>query len=382
MKVLHIITGLNTGGAETMLAKLLAALGTGGGPDAEVISLTAPGPIAARIEALGIPVRSPMMPSGPGALFRLYPLARMIRASRPDIVQCWMYHANLMGGIATRLAGAPPVIWGLRQSTLDPARSKRTTIMIARLGARLSRLADVIACVSRSARDVHAAMGYDAARMVVIPNGFDPDTFRPDAAARASVRAEIGIAEETPLVGLIARVDPQKDHATFIRAAAHVVESGAEAHFLLAGDGTDADNAELAGLIAAAGLNGRMHLLGARDDVPRLTAALDIAVSSSAFGEGFSNTLGEALCAGVPVVTTDIGDSARIAGDEGRVVPPGDADALGRAIGELIAAGPEARARLGAAARARMARDYGIEAIARRWTELYARLAPGAPESA
>jgi glycosyltransferase involved in cell wall biosynthesis len=319
-----------------------------------------------------VPVTSLGLRGTAAAVLGLGRLTGMIRRSHADLIQCWMYHANLMGGVAARAAGGLPVIWGLRQSNLDPNHSKRGTIAVARWGARFSHmLPRQIVCVSQSVRDIHAAMGYDAERMLVIPNGFDLDTFCPDAAARGALRAELGVDDNAVLIGLAARFDPQKDIATFLSAAAAVGAVHPDAHFILCGEGMSSRNAELAEMIAPHGLGNYLHVLGRRDDMPRVTAAFDIAVSSSAFGEGFSNALGEALACGVPAVATDVGDSALIVGDAGRIVAPGDPVLLTGAINELVALGPEGRARLGVAARARIGRDYGLAAIAARYQALY-----------
>ncbi len=372
MKVTHIITGLEAGGAETMLLKLLSSLERPG-ESAEVISLAPEGPLAGPIRALGVRVTSLGLGGGLGALLALPRLIRALRRSPPDLVQCWMYHANLLGGLAARVGLVAPVLWGLRQSDLDPTLSKRSTITVAKLCARLSfRLPRKILCVSESARRVHAALGYDDGRMVVIPNGFDLAHFHPDAAARREIRATLGIGEDEILIGLAARFDPQKDIGNFLAACARI--SAPQARFLLCGTGMDGTNAALGAMIDQAGLGGRIHLLGRRDDMARVTPALDIAVSSSAFGEGFSNTLGEALACGVPAVATDVGDSRLIVGSAGRVVAPRDADALMAGIAELIAMGAEGRAVLGSQGRERMARDYGLEAIAGRYRALYAEI--------
>jgi glycosyltransferase involved in cell wall biosynthesis len=355
-----------------MLLKLLSRFQEAGGPEGAVISLSVTGPLADPISALGVPVTSMGMSAGFGAFFKLPRLRAAINEARPDIVQTWMYHANLMGALALRGPHRPPLIWGLRQADLDPRLSKRRTALVARAGARLSAsVPSRIVCVSESARDYHIAMGYDATKMVVIPNGFDFDVFRPDPDARRAVRAEIGVGEDTPLVGLVARVDPQKDHRTFIAAAKTLAERWPGAVFVLCGEGAETSNGALAAMIGAAGLHPQLRLLGCRSDIPRLTAALDVGVSSSAFGEGFSNALGEALCCAVPVVATDVGEARAIAGDQGRVVPPGDPAALAAAIGELLALDLPARREMGEAGRTRMARDYGLEAIAERYQETY-----------
>lgn len=371
MKVVHVITGLPTGGAEMMLFKLLASF-QGGGPDGEVLSLLPEEEMASRIRALGVPVRSANM-SGPLSLpARMGPLARMIRESRADLVHCWMYHANLLGGLAAKRAGRRPILWGIRQSNLDPVLSKKTTRLVAWLGARLSRvLPDRIVYVSDAAQAVHRRMGYRDRGAAVIPNGFDPDVFKPDSEARRALRGELGLTDDSLLVGLVARFDPQKDHETFLRAAAALAEERKNVFFILAGRGTDGSQVAIRRLIERHALHGRVYGLGLRTDMPRVTAALDVAVSSSAFGEGFSNAIGEALACAVPAVVTDVGDSGDLAGEAGYVVPPRDPKALAAGIEMLLNLPLEARAGLGARGRRKMVEEYGLAAIAARYRNLY-----------
>ncbi len=371
MKILHVITGLSTGGAEMMLFKLLSRL-VRENVGNEVISLTGSGPVGERIAGLGVKVHALGMGRALPSPLKFFSLARMIRESQPDIVHAWMYHANLLAGVAAKFARSPPVIWGIRQSNLDPRLSKRSTILTASLGARLStRLPARILCCSAVARDVHEALGYAPEKMAVIPNGFDLERFRPDGEARIAVRRELGIKPDAPLIGLVARFDPQKDHRSFITAAAGLVDSGASAHFLLCGEGADADNRELGEWIRAAGIGANCHLLGLRDDMARINAALDIAVSSSAFGEGFSNAVAEAMACGVPCVVTDVGDSGLMVEDTGRVVAPKDSDALAGALAGLLEIGAEGRAKLGRAARRRIEENYSLPDIAARHLAFY-----------
>ena len=371
LKILHVITGLSTGGAEMMLYKLLSCL-VRENVGNEVISLTGSGPVGDRIAGLGVKVHALGMgralPSPP----KLFSLARMMREAKPDIVHAWMHHANLLAGLTARFAGAPPVIWGIRQGTLDPRLTKRSTILTTRLCALLSRSVPArILCCSTVARDIHEALGYAPEKMAVIPNGFDLERFRPDGEARIAVRRELGIEPDAPLIGLVARFDPQKDHRSFITAAAGLVDSGASAQFLLCGEGINADNRELGEWIRVAGIGANCHLLGLRDDMARINAALDIAVSSSAFGEGFSNAVAEAMACGVPCVVTDVGDSSLMVEDTGRVVAPKDSDALAGALAGLLEIGAERRAKLGGAARRRIEENYSLPDIAARHLAFY-----------
>lgn len=379
MRILHVITGLNLGGAEVMLARLLRA-SAHEGATREVISLTSLGVIADRLRPLGVPVHAVGMGRlpDPAALARLAALARRFR---PDVVQTWMYHADLLGGLAARLGTDARVVWGIHNNALDPADTRRTTRWTARLCARLSRrVPDRIVCVSRAARDLHVALGYAAERCLVVPNGFDLDEFRPDAARRREARAELDLDEGAVAFGLVARVHPQKDHATFLRAAALLAAREPAARFVLCGAGTAPGDA-LARAVGAAGLTGRFRLLGAREDVPRLLCALDVACLSST-SEAFPLSLGEAMATGVPCVATDVGDCALLVGDAGRVVPARDPAALAAAWEELVRLGRDGRARLGAAARARIAARFGIGRAAEAYARLYRSLCGGAAELA
>lgn len=344
--------------------------------DCELVSLKDGGRLAERISACDVPIRSFGTDRPLAALAALPRLATWIRHRAPQLVQTWMYRADLVGGLAARLAGTP-VVWGIRQSNLDPQASRRMTIWIARACARLSRWVPVrIVCCSEAARQVHVALGYSAEKMVVIPNGFDLDGFRPSEAARLEVRGELEISPTTPLVGLVGRFDPQKDHEGFLRAAAALTASRADVHYLLCGDGITRENPLLARWIDAAGLGDRCHLLGPRDDMARLNAALDVACSSSAFGEGFSNVVGEAMACGVPCAVTDVGDSARIVGDTGRVVPPRNPSALAAAMQELIDLETEGRRCLGLAARKRIEERFSLSSVVETYEALYRELSP------
>ena len=278
IKVVHIITGLGIGGAEMMLYKLLS------GMDKEqfeqyVISLTGHGPIGNKIQQLDIPVWAlGMRPGLPDARL-VAKLVKKLRHKPADITQTWMYHADLLGGIASRLAGNKKVIWGMRNTDLSPSRVKLRTIWTARLCALLSHwLPQRIIVNSQVSRQTHIRLGYRADKMVVIPNGFDLQVFKPDKEARISVRQELGIEDETPLIGMIARFDSQKDHLNFIQAAALLSARMPQTRYLLCGEGITWQNQTLTDWIDMAGLRNMFHLLGERDDIPRLMAALDLSL--------------------------------------------------------------------------------------------------------
>ncbi|MHB1934963.1 MAG: glycosyltransferase family 4 protein [Acidobacteriaceae bacterium] len=372
MRIVFIITGLNTGGAEVMLLKVLERLDKRFSP--HVISLSDVGEIGLRIQALGVPVE--MLGMRPGApIPRLFlRLIGRLRAIKPGIVHTWMYHADLLGGLAARCARVPAVGWGIRCSSLDRHKTKVSTRAVIAACARLSGwVPDGILSCSAAAERVHIGKGYVADRWKVVPNGFDISLFRPDETARRSVRVELGVEQDTPLVGLIGRYDPFKNHGGFFAAIKELHDVLPAVHFLLAGRDIDPGNRELAQMIEAAGVHGVTHLLGPRKDIPRLMAALDVFASPS-YAEGFPNVLGEAMASGVPSVATDVGDCAYIVGDTGKVVPPGDMSGFAKSLEGLLAMPMSQRARLGEHARARVAEHFEIGKIVRQYEQFYDEL--------
>jgi glycosyltransferase involved in cell wall biosynthesis len=337
-----------------------------------VVSLAPMGMIGKFIQGRRIPVDDVGMRAGTLNPLALIRLVQLIGRFRPHIVQTYLYHADLLGLLAARLAGVPAVFWNLRQSRMDFRRYRRTTAFTVRLCARLSRQVQRILVNSHAGLKAHAQLGYDLARMQVIPNGFDLDHFRPDPQSYRDVRQELGIAPEARIVGMLARFDPQKDHKTFLKAAQLVSARLPETCFLLAGNGLTTDNPALARLLAETPMDPeRLRLLGERHDIPRLLAALDVHVSSSAFGEGFANIIGEAMACGVPCAVTDVGDSAFIVGETGLVAQPGNPRDLSRVIEEALTWPPPERISRGRAARARIQQKFDINNIVAQLESLY-----------
>jgi len=374
MRLLHIITGLNDGGAEAVLYRLIMH-----DQDNEhgVVSLTGAGKYGPLLRAAGVPVWTLEMPRGRLTTRGLYTLWRLLRTQRPDVVQTWMYHADLVGGMLARLAGTP-VVWGIRNTTLEPGKSTRSTLWVARACARLSRWVPrrIVAC-AQAAVQVHAALGYDAARMMVIPNGYDLARFAPDGAARQRLHREWGVPEEVPLLGMVARFDPQKDHANLIDALGRLHRGGHRFTAVFVGSGMTPENRAITDQLDAAGLRDTVHLLGPRADIPAVMSALDVHVLSSA-GEAFPNVLAEAMACGTPCVTTDVGDAAVIVGETGWVTSPKDSAALAEALQQALQAwtGRPAWAQRQAACRARIAEHFSIEAMVDLYRAVWAEVAP------
>lgn len=380
LKIMYVSSGLNIGGAEMLLSHMLAHTDRARFAPS-VVSLGGPGRVGAQIVARDVSLYSLNMPAGRPSLSGVIGLARAARTIQPDIIQGWMYHGNLAAQLAGLLARVP-VIWCVHKSISSLDDEKPATAAVIRLSARLSGLPARIVYVSEAGRAQHERLGFRAEKSLVISNGIDAELFRPSESARHELRAELGLATDTLLIGLIARYHPQKDFPTFLRAAAALAEIHPAVHFVLAGTRAEASNAELAALLEEHGLTPRVHLLGERDDIPWISAGLDIVSSSSAFGEGLSLALAEAMAAGVPCVVTDIGDSAMLVGDTGKVAPPRDPAALCSAWAELIALGPVRRRALGAAARERVLKHFSIDAMLGRYEQLYSAVLGDSPGGA
>jgi glycosyltransferase involved in cell wall biosynthesis len=374
IKVMHVITTLGPAGAENMLSRVVFGM-DGARFQNEVVSLTDELHLAEKMRAIGVRVRTLGMKSSAPNPWLVIRFAQWIREAKPHVIHTWMYHANLIGTLAVRLAGHVPVVWGIHHGALDPRVDKRRTILVNHVCASLSRRVQTrVVCCSEQSRRIHEGLGYAAEKLEVIPNGFDLEQMKPDPDAHRSICEELNIPEHAPLIGIAARFHPHKDYPNFIQAAARLRKQIPKVHFLLCGDSVTWQTSELAELITAAGLRDRCHLLGVRQDMARLYAAMDISTTSSLV-EAFPLVIGEAMACGTTCVVTDVGDSALIVGETGKVVPPGNSAALAEAWRKLIDAGPVARRRLGIAARLRVQQHFGLSAVVERYQAIYTQLA-------
>ena len=376
VKVLHAITDLDLGGAETMLLRLLEA-GTPGKFAPAVLSLMNPddaqnGTVAPQIAALGVTISSLDMRRRRPTPQHVWQLCRTVRTIAPDLLQGWMYHGNLAATVGGwSLPRRPPVIWNVRHSVHDLALEKPLTRLIIRLSARLSRLPRAIIYNSRVSAAQHQGLGFDAERAVVIPNGFDTVRFRPRPDARSRLCKELGIDPARIVVGMIARDHPMKDPGNLVRAIGLLRAGGHDVHLVIIGRGMDRTHTDLVALVRELELGACVTLVGERRDVPDLCPGFDIAALPSAWGEGFPNVLGEAMASGVPCVATDVGDCTWVIGPHGLIVPPQQSEALANALARLIDLGVDARQQLGRAARARVLQHFSIQEIVRQYEALH-----------
>ena len=374
IRLAFVLTELTRGGAEIMLWKLLSRIDRARfEPFVFALSSQADGMLD-RFNEIGINCRFLGMKPRPDAVAGLFRLGQALRHLTPDIVQGWLYHGNVAATLASALIGGrTPVLWSIR-CTLPSrlSQEKWQSALTIWFGGKLSFSATKIIHNSMASAVEHEQrLGYRGDHRIVVPNGFDTNVFRPSPEARLSVRKMLGVPQDTVLIGLIGRYHAQKDHGNFLRAAALLRTTHPDVHYLFAGEGVDPANASLNRLIREFGLGEHVHLLGPRDDIHAITAALDIACCSSSYGEGFANVIGEAMSCAVACAVTDVSDAARIVSDTGKVVPPRNPHALARALRDLLDMGEANRQAFGLRARERVINNFSLDAVVRQYEELY-----------
>lgn len=371
MKVLHVIIGLDIGGAELAMRRLVLKGHAKDGVQHQVVSLTTLGTIGPQLKSLGVEVHA-MGLNGPlGIPVVILRLMRFMRSERPDIVQTWMYHADLLGGVAARLAGCRRVIWGIRTTELQVAGGRATSYVRTLCAWLSSYVPKAIVCVAHSASRSHVALGYAAARMVVIPNGFDLSSMKATSNQRVAARVEFGWNDDHIVIGFVGRFHVDKGQLNFVQSAAILARQYSNVRFLMVGRNLDEANAQLSEWIAATGVPDRFLLLGERQDLPICYAAMDIFCLASC-REAFPNVVGEAMAMGLPCIVTDVGDAAVLVGNAGLVVPKEDSAALAGGLGEMIEMSEADRRDLGQMAKKRIVEEFSMESCMQRFATLYA----------
>ncbi len=374
IRITHLITGLNAGGAEIMLLRLLSATDRARF-DADVISMMEIGNIGDKIRDLGFRVRTLGLRRDRPNPLALPKLLSWLRQRRPDVLATWMYHANFLGSLAAPFAGGMPVVWGVHHGHLDTTIERPRTVMVARACGWMSwRMVSKIICCSECTRQEHLVLGYDPSKMIVIRNGFDMTAFHPDRSGRAELRRSLQIEEDAPMLFFAGRFHAQKDFPNFIAAAAILQQRMPTARFVLCGYEVTWQNPKLAGWIDDAGLRDCFRLLGIRDDVPQLLNASDIFCSAST-GEGFSLAIGEAMSCGIPCVVTDVGDSAFQVADTGRAVPKSNPQAFADGCSSLLEMPADQRIALGLSARRRIEDHFALARVTEQYQQLYESVA-------
>lgn len=374
--VVHIISGLSTGGAEMMLYKLLLH-NKDLNFSSVVISLTDKGNVGKKIEALGVPVYNLGLKQNLFDIIKFFKLQLLVNKYEPDIIQGWMYHGNLFAQLCSWFNMRAKCLWNIRGSHYVLKKVKKSTAFVIWLGAKLSFAPKKIINNSKHSAEKHEEiLGYKNNKTIVIPNGFDTELFKPSGYYRHKFREEMNFTDKDILIGLIGRYNTVKGYDLFIEAANRLVNKkifNKCIKFILIGNKVEYSNELLAKPIKNYGLEQYFYLLGERENLQTIIPSLDIVVSSS-YSEGFPNVIGEAMSCGVPCVVTDVGDSKWIVGDTGIVVPSNNVEALVEGIEYMLNLPKTEREKMGMAARKRIIDNFSINLIVKKYEELYKKI--------
>jgi glycosyltransferase involved in cell wall biosynthesis len=369
MKVVHVIIGLNRGGAESMLRNLVLSSKVN---KHVVLSLTLKGEVGVELEQAGVVVYELGMRSFLSLPMVFLRLIAVLRRESPDVVQTWMVHSDLIGGLAALASGVRHVIWGVR--TTDYRVEARSTQAVRWLCALLSHfLPSRIVAAAQASLESSVKAGYSKRKMLVIPNGFDIDYLQRHRGKGRALRENFCIGPDEVVVGCLGRHNPAKDHFNFIQAAGLVASAFPKCRFLMVGNGLTSANKDLMTHVDRSGFSSRFLLLGERSDAAACLDAMDIFVLSSCT-EGFPNVLGEAMVMSVPCVSTDVGDAAVILGGNGELVPPRDSSALAAALLRLLEMSSSDRATLGRRGRDHVEQHFSIARAVQQFDDLYSTL--------
>ncbi|WP_313128026.1 glycosyltransferase [Anaerocolumna sp.] len=369
-RIIHIISGLNNGGAEMMLYKLLLN-NDNYKYNCEVISMTDKGVLGRSIERLGVKVHCLNLKRGFPNFQALIQTVKIIKGA--DIVQSWMYHADLLAFLSTRIIKSTKLIWGIRRSSLNKEDIKKSTFLVAKINAKLSKYVDRVISCSEAGRINHIQFGYNSGNIITIPNGFELERFKKTNISKKELNKLFNsyISNDTKIIGMIARWNPIKNHELLFKALKELDDNMKYNYKLvLCGPDVDEKNHSLNVMLKKYDLQSKTVLLGRRDDIPLIMSAIDIFVSPSK-SEGFSNVIGEAMACECICIVTDVGDSKYIIGDEGLVVLPGDLQLMCEALEKAITLPENERLALGRLARERVNNNFDIRKIVYEYFNVY-----------
>jgi glycosyltransferase involved in cell wall biosynthesis len=363
MKIAHLITGLGLGGAEQQL-KALVTDPEKSSLEHVVISLKDEGIIGKQIVGQpGVYLYCLNLHKSITGFWQLY---KILRREKPDVLQTWLYHADFLGLLIGRLARVPRIIWNIRCSNMDLSQYSKQTGLIVMILKFLSRFPDAIVTNSQAGKKFHKIMGYRPRRWAHIPNGIDTDIYYPNRSGSQKFRQSLNIPENALVIGMLSRVDPMKDHSTFLKAMKILSQKHENLYCILAGKGTKTATWPV--------IPPRLLRLGIWKNVPEFLNSLDILVLSSAFGEGFPNVVGEGMACEVPVIATNVGDTAMLVNAPAQIIPPRNVNKLILALERLLTLSPQERKAIGQESREQILNFYSLSAMRKRYVSFYKSL--------
>lgn len=372
IRIIHLITSLDTGGSEMTLARLVEGMNRQKF-ESRVVSMTPIGAIGQKIRARGIPVETLDMAPGKPSVRGFVKLVKILQTYQPGILQTWLYHADLLGLLAGKLTRVSSLVWNIRSAEMDFKEYRHLSGLVVKLCALLSSKPNTIIINSQAGIQHHQKLGYRPKTWQMIPNGIDTNFFKPDRKIGAQFRKEFQITNSSILIGLVGRLDPMKDHKTFLLAAAKVQQEIKQAQFICVGDGTSIYRKSLEVFAQNIGVK-NIIWAGTQTDMPAVYNALDCLALSSK-GEGFPNVIAEAMACGVPCVATDVGDVANIIGKSGKIIPVGNAEALANELLAVLNLSSTQKQALAFQARERIKTKFSIEEMVSTYENLYTELA-------
>ena len=372
MKIVHVIMSLNIGGAELMLKRLVLHSHQNKQFEHIIITLTDLGVMGPELQNEGITVHTLGMKSLSTVPLIFLKLQRLLKRIQPDVVQTWMYHSDLLGGLAAKSVGVKNIIWGIRTTDVSQGPSK-LTVHLSKLCAKLSYyIPDTIVCAAHVSKDYHVGIGYDESKMVVIPNGFDLDALTATDEDGLEIRQQNNLSVDDVVIGSVGRFDPVKNQKLFVDVAANLIKDYPNLKFMIVGRDNTLENKELMSWINDYKIADNFRLLGQRDDVPKCLKAMDIFCLHSKT-EGFPNVLGEAMAMSLPCVTTDAGDASILLGSTGIVVSL-SASSICEGVNSLLSLDSQNLIKMGERAHQRLHDNYPLSKITQHYNDVYKSL--------
>lgn len=368
IKILHIISGLNDGGAESLLFNFLCHSKNNIN---FVISLKGKGKYGKMIEGKGIKIFYFNFSFDLNLISNFVNLIKLIRKINPDIVQTWLYHADLLGGCAAYLANSKNIFWGIHHGSLDKNINKFSTIFVSKINSILSYFIPrkIIVCAD-SAKLIHIKNGFSRQKIITIPNGIDLNKFKRSSQKRSFFRNKLNIKSDETLYGTVARFHPIKDHITLIKAIFRLKKAGYKFKYLLVGDNINNKNKLLNELIKKYRLEENMILLEKEENISLVMNALDLHVLSSK-SEALPMVILEAMGCGTPCLSTNVGDVKKLIFDNNLIVETSNQSSLFSAMKIFSDYNKKYKNQISISVENQIKENYSLEKMTEKYLNLY-----------